>query len=133
MKPLNASDLVDDLLKDEHLTSQLAVDPYGSPALYQLLAPEAEVFPRIAVAENDREYTLFADDTPIEERVEFRIDMYARENILHPLNSALHAVMRKLGYRRSAQVEDGYIEELDIYVKSASYEIKEQLPLPWEA
>ena len=132
MCPLDASALIDELLLSERLVSLLAVDPYGTPALYQILSPEAEVFPRIAIFENDREYTAFADDVPIEERVEFRVDMYARENILAPLNSALHEAMRQLGFRRSAQVEDGYIEELDIYVKSASYEINELLPLPWE-
>ena len=90
------------------------------------------MFPRVALFENDREYTKFADDTPIEERVEFRIDMYARENILHALNTALHEAMRQLGFRRAVQVEDSYIEELDVFVKSATYEITEQLPLPWE-
>lgn len=129
---MNASTLIDRLLECGQLVSLLAVDPFDSPALYQILSPEADVFPRIAVFENDREYTRFADDTPIEERVEFRVDMYARENILHPLNSALHDAMRQLGFRRAAQVQDDYIPDVDIYVKSATYEITEQLPLPWE-
>ena len=110
----------------------LAIDPLGNPALYQILSPEAEVFPRIALLENDREYTRFADDTPIEERVDFRVDMFARENILHTINSALHEAMRQLGFRRAGQVEDTYIEDLDIFVKSTTYEIKVQLPFPWE-
>ena len=129
---MNASELIDELLTHERLVSLLAVGPYGVPAIYQILSPEAEVFPRIAIFENDREYTAFADDAPIEERVEFRVDMYARENILAPLNSALHEAMRQPGFRRAAQAEDGYIEEMDIYIKSATYEINEQLPLPWE-
>jgi hypothetical protein len=129
---LNASDLTNKLLENERLVSLLATDPYGNPALYQILSPEAEIFPRIALFENDREYTAFADDTPIEERVEFRIDMYARENILHTLNSALHEAMRQLGFKRAGQVVDGYIEDMDIYVKSVTYEINVQLPLPWE-
>lgn len=90
------------------------------------------MFPRVAVFENGREYTTFADDAPIEERIEFRIDLYARENILHTLNTALHEAMRQLGFRRAAQAEDGYIEDMDIYVKSTTYEIHELLPLPWE-
>ena len=110
----------------------MAIDPHGNPALYQILSPEAEVFPRIALYEYDRDYTRFADDIPIEESVEFRIDMYARENILRDLNAALHDAMRQLGFRRAGQVEDGFIEELDIYVKSATYEIKETLPQQWE-
>ena len=129
---MDASTLIDELLQHERLISLLAVDPHGNPAIYQILSPEAEVFPRIAIFENDREYAAFADDAPIEERIEFRVDMYARETILAPLNSALHEAMRQLGFRRSAQAEDGYIEELDIYLKSATYEINEWLPLPWE-
>ncbi len=110
----------------------LATDPYGNPALYQILSPEAEVFPRAALFENDRAYTRYADDVPTCERVEFRIDLYARENILYTLNTALHEAMRGLGFRRVGQVEDGYIGEMDIFVKSVTYEINEQLPLPWE-
>lgn len=132
MKSLDASTLIDTLLENQRLVSLLATDPYGNPALYQILSPESEVFPRIAVFENDREYTRFADDTPIEERIEFRVDMYARENILAPLNSALHEAMRQAGFRRAAQVQDDYIPEIDIYVKSVSYETIEQLPFPWE-
>lgn len=128
---MDASTLIDELLHHERLVSLLAVDPYGNPAIYQILSPEAEVFPRIAVSESDREYTAFTDDVPMEERVEFRVDMYARENILAPLNSALHEAMRQHGFRRAAQAEDGYIDGLDIFVKSATYEIREQLPLPW--
>ena len=129
---MDASTLIDTLLESQQLVSLLATDPHGNPALYQILSPESEVFPRIAVFENDREYTRFADDTPIEERIEFRVDMYARENILAPLNSALHEAMRQAGFRRTAQVQDDYIPEIDIYVKSVSYEIDEQLPFPWE-
>ena len=129
---MNASDLIDELLQSEPLVALLAVDPYGNPAIYQILSPEAETFPRIAVFEDDREYTRFADDTPIEESVRFRIDLYARENILVPLNSALHEAMRALGFRRAGQAEDGYIEEIGVYVKSVTYEIREQLPFPWD-
>lgn len=127
---MNASSLVNELLKDERLVSFLAVGPDNQPAIYQILSPEAELFPRIAVFEDDREYTLFADDLPIEELVRFRIDLYARENVLYPLNSILHEAMRRLGFRRSAQAEDGYIDEADVYAKSTTYEIRELLPLP---
>ena len=65
MRPLDASTLIDELLQHGRLVSLLAVDPYGNPALYQILSPEAEVFPRIAIFENDREYTAFADDFPM--------------------------------------------------------------------
>jgi hypothetical protein len=130
--PLDASTLVSKLLENQRLVSLLAVDPYGNPAIYQLLSPEAEIFPRLIVLEDDREYTRFADDVPLEERIRFRLDIYARENILHQVNSALHGAMRQLGFRRAGQVEDGYLPDLDIYVKSASYEIHELLPTMWE-
>lgn len=130
--PLDASILVGKLLEDQRLVSLLAVDPYGNTAIYQLLSPEAEVFPRLIVLEDDREYTRFADDVPLEERVRFRLDIYARENILYPINSALHDVMRQLGFKRDGQVEDGYLPDLDVYVKSTTYEITELLPTPWD-
>lgn len=120
------------LLKNERLVSFLALGPHGLPAIYQILAPEADIFPRMAVFEDDREYTRYADDTPIEERVRFRIDMYSHDNILAPLNTALHETMRGLGFRRAAQAEDGYIDEVGVYVKSVTYDILEQLPFPWE-
>lgn len=129
---MDASTLVDDLLMSERLLSLLAVDPHGGPAIYQILSPDADTFPRLTVFEDDREYTRFADDVPIEERVRFRLDLYAKENILLPLNAALHDAMRRLGFRRAAQAEDGYLDELGVYVKSTTYEIDETLPLPWE-
>ena len=54
---MDASTLVDELLESDELTALLATDPYGNPAIYQILSPEAEVFPRLAVFESDREYT----------------------------------------------------------------------------
>ena len=114
---MDASTLVDELLASEELTA---------------LSPEAEVFPRLAVFEADREYTRFADDQPLEEEITFRIDIYARENLLYPINAALHSAMRRNGYQRYGQVQDDYLQDMDIYVKSATYTIKEQLPFPWE-
>jgi len=130
--PLDASILVGKLLENQRLVSFLAVDPYGNPAIYQLLSPEAEVFPRLIVLEDDREYTRFADDIPLDERIRFRLDIYARENILYPINRVLHDAMRQLGFKRDSQVEDGYLPELDVYVKSTAYEITELLPTPWD-
>ncbi len=130
--PLDASILVGKLLGNQRLVFLLAVDPYGNPAIYQLLSPEADVFPRLIVLEDDREYTRFADDVPLDERIRFRLDIYARENILYPINSALHDAMRNLGFKRDSQVEDGYLPELDVYVKSTSYEITELLPTTWD-
>lgn len=40
--------------------------------------------------------------------------------------------MRRNGYQRYGQVQDDYLQDMDIYVKSATYTIKEQLPFPWE-
>ena len=101
---MDASTLVDELLASEELTALLATDPYGNPAIYQILSPEAEVFPRLAVFESDREYTRFADDQPLEEEITFRIDIYARENLLYPINAALHNAMRRVSYDASSTV-----------------------------
>ena len=129
---MDCSTLVDELLTYKELTGLLATDPYKNKAIYQILSPEAEVFPRIALFEQEREYTRFADDEPIEEEVSFRIDIYARENVLYQINTELHKAMRDLGFRRAGQVQDDYLADLDIYVKSVTYSIKEQLPYPWE-
>ena len=129
---MDTSMLVDELLESPELTALLATDPYGHPAIYQILSPESEVFPRLAVFEADREYTRFADDLPVEEQITFRIDIYARENLLHPINAALHQTMRLNGYQRYGQVQDDYIREMDIYVKSVTYTIKDRLPFRYE-
>ena len=71
-------------------------------------------------------------DLPLEEAVTFRIDLYARENVLYQVNTALHNAMRLLGFRRDAQVQDDYLPEIDIYVKSVTYTIKVPLPFPWQ-
>ena len=73
-----------------------------------------------------------ADDQPLEEEITFRIDIYARENLLYPINAALHKTIRRNGYQRYGQVQDDYLQDMNIYVKSATYTIKDQLPFPWE-
>lgn len=129
---MDASTLVDALLQDAPLVSCLAVGPSDQPAIYQVISPEDSLFPRLAVFENDREYTAFADDIPIRERVSFRIDIYAMENDLRAINVALHNAMRGLGFRRADQGQDDYLEELGIFAKPVFYDIMVELPLPWD-
>ncbi len=119
---MDCSQLVDGLLQNEALVSLFPTDATGHPAIYQILSPQAELFPRVAVFETTRAYTAWADDAPIRERSEYRIDLYARENALREINSALHAVLRGLGFRRRSQVQDDYLPDEGIYVKSVSYE-----------
>ena len=64
----------------------------------------------------------WADDAPIRERSEYRLDLYARENALREIGAALHAALRGLGFRRLSQVQDDYLPDEGIYVKSVSYE-----------
>ncbi len=119
---MDCNELVDGLLRNEALVSLFPTDATGHPAIYQVLSPQAEMFPRVAVFETTRAYTAWADDAPIQERSEYRLDLYARENVLREINSALHAALRGLGFRRLSQVQDDYLPDEGIYVKSVSYE-----------
>jgi len=119
---MDCNELVDGLLQNEALVSLFPTDATGHPAIYQILSPQAELFPRVAVFETTRAYTAWADDAPIQERSEYRLDLYARENALREINSALHAALRGLGFRRLSQVQDDYLPDEGIYVKSVSYE-----------
>jgi len=119
---MDCNELVDGLLQNEALVSLFPTDATGHPAIYQILSPQAELFPRVAVFETTRAYTAWADDAPIQERSEYRLDLYARENALREINSALHAALRGLGFRRLSQVQDDYLPDEAIYVKSVSYE-----------
>jgi len=119
---MDCSQLVDGLLQSEALVSLFPTDTTGHPAIYQMLSPQAELFPRVAVFETTRAYTAWADDAPIRERSEYRLDLYARENVLREMSAALHATLRGLGFRRLSQVQDDYLPDEGIYVKSVSYE-----------
>ncbi|MPN46186.1 hypothetical protein SDC9_193769 [bioreactor metagenome] len=124
---MDCSTLVDLLLANGSLTALPPADPTGHKAVYQILSPQAELFPRLAVFETAREYTAWADDTPILERTAFRVDIYARENVLRGVNAALHRCLSGNGFRRLAQVADDYLPDEAIYVKSVNYEHYESL------
>lgn len=119
---MDCSELVDGLLQNAELVSLFPTDPTGHPAIYQMLSPQAELFPRVAVFETTRNYSAWADDAPIQERSEYRLDIYARENVLRMINGVLNAALRELGFRRLSQVQDDYLPDEGIYVKSVSYE-----------
>ena len=124
---MDCSTLVDLLLADGSLTALLPADPTGHKAVYQILSPQAELFPRLAVFETGREYTAWADDAPTLERTAYRIDIYARENVLRGVNAALHRCLIENGFRRLAQVADDYLPDEAVYVKSVHYEYYEDL------
>ena len=115
------------LLADGHLTALLPSDPTGHKAIYQILSPQAELFPRLAIFEAAREYTAWADDAPTLERTAYRIDIYARENVLRGVNAALHKCLSSHDFRRLAQTADDYLPDETIYVKSVHYEHYESL------
>ena len=124
---MDCSTLVDLLLANGSLTALLPADPTGHKAVYQILSPLAELFPRLAVFETGREYTAWADDAPTLERTAYRIDIYARENVLRGVNAALHRCLSENGFRRLAQATDDYLPDEAIYVKSVHYEHYESL------
>ena len=49
-------------------------------------------------------------------------------------HTMIHEQMARFyqGFRRDAQVQDDYLPEIDIYVKSVTYTIKVPLPFPWQ-
>ena len=115
---MNADALVELLAASTELTSLLAEYPEGTPAIYQIISPEEEIFPRLAVYEDDRSYTDYWDDEPHSETVRFQIDIFAQDNLLHKINTALGRVLRANGFARDSQAQDDYIEDVDVYIKS---------------
>lgn len=127
---MDCAGIVDRLLTNERLVSLLPKDQTGHPAVYQIIAPESELFPRIAVFESERQYTRFVDDLPFEERTAFRVDIYARENVLREIAALLLSVLTVDGFRRYATIQDDYLPDQGVYVKSVTYEYFEELPVP---
>lgn len=115
---MDADTLVGLLSASPELTGLLAEYPAKTPAIYQIVSPEEEVFPRLAVYEDDRTYTNFWDDEPHSETVRFQIDIFAQENRLHEINTTLAKVLRTNGFDRDSQAQDDYVEDLDVYIKS---------------
>lgn len=120
---MNCSDLVDILSADEQLAGLLAKTAQG-PAIFQILSPEWDIYPRLAVTEINRKYTMFADDAPIEERVDFGIDIFARENVLYAIQDRINTILRRHRFIRDDQVKDDYLPEIDIFVKTVRYSIR---------
>lgn len=124
---MDCSKLVDALLTHEELISMLAIDSTGTPAIYQIIASSGEVFPRIAVFEVDRFFSAYADDVPLEERTQYRLDIFARENVLRELTAALHYTIIVEGFTRITHTPDNYLPDLDIMTKSLICEYTEAL------
>ena len=124
---MDCSILVNLLVADAALNALLPTDATGHKAVYQILSPQAELFPRIAVFETAREYTAWADDAPTLERTAYRIDIYARENVLRVIHIAVHGCLRENGFCRLAQAADDYLPDEAVYVKSLNYEFYECL------
>jgi hypothetical protein len=115
------------LAADGALISMIPKDQTGHAAIYQILSPQAELFPRLAIFEAAREYTAWADDAPTLERTAYRIDIYARENVLRSVNAALHKCLSSHDFRRLSQAADDYLPDEATYVKSVNYEHYENL------
>ena len=124
---MDCSTLVDILATDNALVSMLPNDQTGHVAIYQILSPQAELFPRLSVFETGRKHTAWADDAPTLEHTAYRIDIYARENVLRGVNAALHHCLNGNGFHRLAQIADDYLPDEAIYVKSVHYEYDESL------
>ena len=70
----------------------------------------------------NREFFGFADDKPTGEQAEFRFDIYARDNSLYAIQTALHKALTAIGLERLSQVQDDYLPEQQIFVKSVFYD-----------
>lgn len=127
---MDAAELVRRLSQHEALTALLSRDPHnGEAAIYQIQASEPDALPRLAIFESDRQYTRYADDFPIEERVQYTIDLYAKKNILREMNAALHAAMRQEGFQRTDEGSDEYLPDEKLYAKTVAYAVTLELPM----
>ena len=126
---MNAKDVVDVLAANPHLVDALVRGPDGEPAIYQIIAPEGNVLPRIAVIEHSREFSRFADDQPREETVRFRMEIYSREDVLNDVSYKLHRALMTAGFVRVESLPDEYLEDIDVFAKTAIFETYVQIPL----
>lgn len=125
---MNASKLVERLKTYQSLTSLLGKDPGGEPAIYQILASQSSVWPRLEVFEENRRWTRFVDDEPAQETIRFRVDVYAKEQFLRPLDAEIWKAMALEGFRRASDEADDYwTDQGGIFGKSVSYEFVQDI------
>ena len=126
---MNAGNVVDILALDAGLVKLLATGADNEPAIYQIIAPEGEPLPRIAILEHSRDFSRWADDQPIEETVRFRIEIYSREDVLNEVTRELHGVLRVNGFVRVESMPDEYLEDVDVFAKGAIFETYIDIPM----
>lgn len=73
---ITSADVVRTLRGCERVTKYLKPDKNGNLPIYQIVSPDENAYPHMAVFETLREPLCYSDDAPITDEVRFRINLY---------------------------------------------------------
>jgi hypothetical protein len=92
--------------------------------IYQLMAPNANEFPRLVFWEMDNIGANFADDEEQESEISIQIDIYTKNQSTSDIAKEVDNLMKSIGFFRTAST-DQYNEDNDtqIYEKHMRYSI----------
>lgn len=114
------SAIVSALLGNAALISLLGKDSIGQTAVYQQVAPEALVFPRITFFELSNVDSVYMDDDVFSSEISVQIDIWSKGNT-SAIATEVDNTMRSIGWKRFGS-QDLYEDDTQIFHKALRYE-----------
>lgn len=122
---VRSADLVDALRDDTAVVALLVRDRNGNPAVYQVLAPEEELYPRACVFETSREHDMWSDDIVVSETSSYRVDIWSREQNVQEISQAVRACLESNGFRVRIGMES-FIQTRQLFYQTVTAEIVDE-------
>lgn len=126
---ITSADVVRALRGCEKVTSYLKPDKNGNLPIYQIVSPDANAYPHMAVFETSRSSSFYSDDVPTMDEIGFRINLYSLENNLHEISRAVRDCLRDAGFDNVNIGTDGWSIPLGLYTKTVSCSTWEQVEM----
>ncbi|MFW5438744.1 tail completion protein gp17 [Paenibacillus apiarius] len=92
------------LLANQSLSAMLGKDKFGNVPIYQMIAAEAEKYPRITFFEVTNFDSAFAEDTAFGSEIIIQIDVWSKEST-SAISGEVDRVMKGLSYTRTSAAD----------------------------
>lgn len=107
------------------VNNQALVSLLGGPRVYQMVAPNADEFPRITFFELTNFDSAFADDQAFVTEIHIQIDIWNKGST-SAIAAEVDRTMKSIGFKREASA-DLYEEDTKIFHKAMRYSTNREI------
>lgn len=105
-------------------SNQALLSLLGGKRIYQLVAPDAEEFPRVTFFELDNRDYSFADDTALSSEIKFQISVWSKGST-SAIAMEVDKTMKELGFQRYFAT-DLYEDDTKVFHKPMRYRTQKE-------